>query len=179
MRRAAPLLLALTLAIAGTAWSKKPKEPPPADPPAAPAPAPAVAPAATPAGPAKPESVVKYRQAVMKGMGSNLKEIGLIVKGEVPRPQDLVPHATAMHDAAIMLPDLWTADTAPDKQKTDAKPEIWTDSAKFSAAITAYSDATAKLLELAKAGDQAGVAAQYDAIGKTCGDCHDAFRVDD
>jgi cytochrome c556 len=177
MRRAAPLLLALTLAFAGTAWSKKPKETPPADPPAAPAAAPA-APTA-PAGPANPESVVKYRQAVMKGMGSNLKEIGLIVKGEVPRPQDLVPHATAMHDAAGMLPDLWTPDTAPDKQKTDAKPEIWTDAAKFTAAVTAYSDATAKLVELAKAGDQAGVAAQYDAIGKTCGDCHDAFRVDD
>jgi cytochrome c556 len=60
---------------------------------------------------------------------------------------------------------------------TKAKPEIWSDSAGFAKDANDLATAAAKLEELAKAGDSAGVADQVKLVGAACGACHRTYRV--
>jgi cytochrome c556 len=62
---------------------------------------------------------------------------------------------------------------------TLAAPSIWTDRAGFDAADKASNDAFLKLAELAKAGDRAGVNAQYGVAGRSCGECHRNYTTSD
>lgn len=127
-----------------------------------------------------PESVVKYRQTVMSEVGKHMRASTMIAKGEITtRPNDLVGHAVAIHDASIGFVELFPAGTGPDKVKTEAKAEIWTDAAKFAAAARSFQDETGKLVDIAKAGDLAGYTAQIAKVGDTCGACHDPFKVKD
>jgi cytochrome c556 len=61
--------------------------------------------------------------------------------------------------------------------ETKAKPEIWSDAAGFTKAAASLQEAAEKLVILADADDKAGFAAQFEAMGKTCGGCHRAYRA--
>ena len=60
---------------------------------------------------------------------------------------------------------------------SDAKPEIWSKADDFKKALAAFQAETAKLAGLARAGNADAIKAQISAVGKTCGGCHDDFRV--
>ena len=47
----------------------------------------------------------------------------------------------------------------------------------FKKALAAFQAETAKLAGLARAGNADAIKAQIPAVGKTCGGCHDDFRV--
>ena len=53
---------------------------------------------------------------------------------------------------------------------------IWSDRAGFAARAAAYSDAAAKLAQLAEANDKPGFAAQWQVMRQTCSGCHDVYR---
>jgi len=59
-----------------------------------------------------------------------------------------------------------------------ALPAIWTNKADFEARATAFGDASARLAELAKAGDTAGFAAQAKVVAAGCNGCHSLYRAD-
>jgi cytochrome c556 len=127
-----------------------------------------------------PESVGKYRHLVMESLAYHMRASSMIAKGEISHTDDIVYHAVALHEAAKTLSKLWPEGTGPDVLKeSESKPEIWTKRAKFDKAIKDSVDATAKLVEVAKTGDLAAFGAQMGEVGPTCGDCHDAFRVDE
>ncbi|MDG2535673.1 cytochrome c [Sphingomonas sp. HITSZ_GF] len=89
-------------------------------------------------------------------------------------PKTLAFAARALSRWASALPGLFPAgSTAPD---SDALPAIWSDRAGFEAKAADYAAATAKLADLAKAGDKPGFAAQFAAVGATCKACHDSYR---
>jgi cytochrome c556 len=67
--------------------------------------------------------------------------------------------------------------TGPDKVKSDSKAEVWSKRADFEKAVTDYTAATEKLVEAARTGDLAQIQPAFGAVGKTCGGCHDGFRV--
>jgi cytochrome c556 len=139
-----------------------------------------LAPAALSAPPS-PAQVVKYRQHLMHAAGSHMGAISMIAKGESDRAQDLVSHADALAAVAKATGALYPVGTGPGVAgfETEAKAEIWTQKDKFAAAVKAFETETAKLVEVAKTGDLAAVKTQLGAVGGSCGDCHDAFRVDD
>jgi cytochrome c556 len=62
--------------------------------------------------------------------------------------------------------------------KSEAKANIWTDAAGFTAAATASRNEVNKLNALAVAGDWAGVRNQIRATGGTCKGCHDTYRLE-
>jgi cytochrome c556 len=104
----------------------------------------------------------------------------MIVKGEMDRPADLPGHAAAMHAVAVDMVALFPPGTGPDAVKdTKAKAEVWSKRQDFEAAAKRYLDESAKLVEVAKGGDAAAFATQFGAVGKSCGGCHDTFRVKD
>ena len=79
----------------------------------------------------------------------------------------------------ILLPALFPAGTGAGQSsvETKAKPEIWTNWSTFQSRASDYAAATAKLADLAKAGDTPGFTAQLDVVKKSCDACHSDFKA--
>lgn len=119
---------------------------------------------------------IQYRENVMKSNGANVADIGLMLKGEVPFSKErVVAHATAINAMAKIIPDLFPAGS--DVGKTNAKPELWQHMDEVKTLASRLETESAKLIEVAKTGDQKAVAAQVGVMGKeACGACHQKFR---
>ena len=127
----------------------------------------------------KPESIVKYRQASMKSMGSHMSAMSLVVKHQISTRADLPAHAEAVHGVSRNLADLFPAGSGPDRVKSDAKAAIWQQLPEFRQQAQQLERESAKLAELAKKGDAKAFDAQFKVVGETCNDCHESFRVQD
>jgi len=124
---------------------------------------------------AKPEVLVKQRQAAMTLQGKYLGSIGAMLKGAAPYNADIVArNATFLENLARMPWDGFQESTA--SVKSAAKPEIYKDMAKFKAAYETLEAEVSKLGAVARAKDEAGVKATFGGVAKACGSCHDAFR---
>ncbi|HTP60550.1 MAG TPA: cytochrome c [Burkholderiales bacterium] len=124
---------------------------------------------------AKPDVLVKQRQAAMILQAKYLGPIGAMLKGNIPYNADVVSrNATYLETLAQMPWDGFQPSTQ--SEKTKAKPEIFKDPAKFQAAYERLEEETAKLGKVARAKDEAGVRATFGGVAKACGGCHDDFR---
>jgi cytochrome c556 len=124
---------------------------------------------------AKPDVLVKQRQAAMTLQGKYLGPIGAMLKGAAPYNADIVArNATYLESLSQMPWDGFHPSTQGEKSK--AKASIYTDGAKVQAAIDEFQANTAKLGAAARAKDEAGVRAAFGAVAKGCGGCHDAYR---
>ena len=125
---------------------------------------------------AKPDVLVKQRQAAMTLQGKYLGPIGAMMKGAAPYNADVVAiNATYLENLARMPWDGFDPSTRGEKSK--AKPEAFTDTAKFRAAADLLEAETAKHGAAARAKNEAGVRAAFGGVAKACGGCHDAFRA--
>lgn len=99
------------------------------------------------------------------------------MKGAIDRGDDVKTQAFAARGLArwaAALPGMFPAGSMSDA--SEALPVIWSDRAGFEARAAAYAEAAGKLADLAKAGDKAGFAAQWDVVRGACGACHDTYR---
>ena len=125
---------------------------------------------------AKPETLVKQRQAAMALQGKYIGPIGAMVNGKIPYNADVVArNATYLENLSQMPWDGFHESTK--GEKSAARPEIWTEPVKFQEAADRLQAETVKLATAARAKDEAGVKAQFPAVGKACGACHESFRV--
>jgi cytochrome c556 len=131
--------------------------------------------------PPTPVQIVKYRKAVMDANGGHMRALAMIVKGESDRTGDSLMHATALHDLAKTVGALFPEGTGPGNAafQTEAKPEIWTQKDKFAALVKTFETESGKLVDAVKKNDAAAIKAAFGATGGACGDCHDAFKVDE
>ena len=125
----------------------------------------------------KPEILVKQRQSVMTLQGKYWGPIAGMASGKVsPYNADIVArNATYLENLAQMAWDGFQPSTR--DVKSAALPAVYSDAAGFQRAIDRLQAETAKLGALARARDEAGVKAQFGAVGKSCGGCHESFRV--
>lgn len=125
----------------------------------------------------KPDVLVKQRQAVMTLQGKYFGPIAGMASGKVsPYNADIVArNATYLENLAQMAWDGFDPSTKGEKSATLAA--AFDDPAKFREAVERLQNETAKLGALARARDEAGVKAQWGAVGKSCGGCHESFRV--
>lgn len=121
---------------------------------------------------------IEYRQNVMKSIGSNVDNIVLMIKGQVPfNAQHVVVFAEDINNLSKLIPDLVPPGSGPEAGDTRAKPEIWQKMDEFKADAEKLTTESAKLIEVAKGGDQAATFQQAVAMGKdACGGCHESFR---
>jgi cytochrome c556 len=116
---------------------------------------------------------------------SNLKDLGgafKAVRDQLRRP---APDMTQIQQASEQISHLasdmskwFPQGSGPESgEDTDAKPEIWKDPQGFSEAVSTFTQAGPKLLDLAKANDVEGLKAQVGKVGQACKGCHDKFRV--
>ena len=124
---------------------------------------------------AKPETLVKQRQAAMALQGKYIGPIGAMVNGKIPYNADVVARNATYLENLVQMP--WDGFHESTKDvKSAALPAIWAEPAKFQEAADRLQAEAVKLATAARAKDEAGVKAQFGAVGKACGACHESFR---
>jgi cytochrome c556 len=124
---------------------------------------------------AKPETLVKQRQAAMTLQGKYYYSIRAMAQGKAPYDAAVVSRNASYLDALTHMP--WDGFTANTKDvKTATLPAAFTDTAKFKESGDRLMAETAKLVTLTKGNDEAAIKAQILAIDKICSGCHESFR---
>jgi len=133
----------------------------------------------------KPEAAIRARQSIMRVVALNFGPVAQMAQGKMAFNKD------AFTANALRLESVWAMNVArffpagSDKAVegsrlagfTDAKPEVWSDNAKFKKAYENAADAIGKLAAAAKSGDEGAMKAAAGGVGKACKGCHDDFRV--
>jgi cytochrome c556 len=124
---------------------------------------------------AKPDVLVKQRQAVMTLQGKYLGPLVGVAQGKVPYNAAMVQRNAGFLDNLSRMP--WDGfDPSTGGEKSRALPAIYDNNAKFKEHAARLENETSKLVSLSKGSDEAAVKAQIGAVGKACGACHDDFR---
>jgi len=124
---------------------------------------------------AKPEDAIKYRKAAMTIMSAHFGRVGAMASGRAPFD---AAAAQSNAEIATMMSKLPFAAFGPgtDTGDTRAKPNVWSDNAKFTAAATKMQEEMAKLNVAAKSGNLDTIKAAFGPVGQSCKACHDDFR---
>ena len=125
---------------------------------------------------AKPEDALKYRQSVMFVMSQHFGRIGAMVNGKAPYDAKGAVENAEVVSMMSHLPWPAFAASTKDLKPTKAKPDIWTEEAKFKEHSEKLQDATAKLVAAAKTNNLDNLKTAFGATGQTCKGCHDNFR---
>jgi cytochrome c556 len=125
---------------------------------------------------AKPETLVKQRQAAMTLQGKYVGPLVGMLKGTVPYDANVVARNAGYLEALSKMPWDGFAESTKGQKNTIALPVIWSDAAKFKQAQDQFQSAVAALVVASKSGDEAKVKAAIGDVGKNCGSCHDNFR---
>jgi cytochrome c556 len=125
----------------------------------------------------KPDMMVKQRQSAMTLIGKYWGPIAGMASGKVtPYNADVVSrNATYLENLAQMPWDGFHDSTKDEKSR--ALPDVYSQKAKFDDLAQRLMAETAKLGEVARAKNEAGVKQQFAAVGKVCGACHEGFRA--
>jgi cytochrome c556 len=124
---------------------------------------------------AKPEDAVKYRQSALFVMAQHFGRIGAMVNGRVP--YDAKAAADNAEVVAEMAKLPWAGfGPGTDKLSQKAKPEIWTEQAKFKEHSDKLVAESGKLLAAAKTNNLDNIKTAFGATAGTCKACHDAYR---
>ena len=122
---------------------------------------------------AKPEDAVKYRQSAMFVMGQHFGRLGAMANGKIPF--DANAAADNAHIVAEMSKLPWAGFVA-GADSPKAKPEIWSDAAKFKEANEKLMAETQKLASATKGGTLESLKAAFGDTASACKNCHDNFR---
>ena len=124
------------------------------------------------------QDLVDQAQTVMKGNGKNAGALAAMVKGEKPYDQATVDTALAQfEDTAKKLPTLFPDSTKGLRPAGDysASPKVWEDKAGFEAHIATFAKAVVDAKASIK--DLDTLKAALPVIGKSCGGCHETYRL--
>jgi len=126
---------------------------------------------------AKPEDAIKYRQAAFIVMAKHFGSLGAMANGKAPYDAKVAAADADVLAAVATLPfTAFGPGTDKGAIKTEAKPEVWKDAAKFKQADDAMQVEMAKLIPAAKSGSLDQLKAAFGPTGKTCKGCHDDFK---
>ena len=121
------------------------------------------------------DAAIKYRQSVMTVQQFHLGRIFAMANGRMPFDAKVVAEDAAVLDTIDKLPFV-AFGPGTDKGNTRALPAVWSERAKFDAAVHKMQDDVAKLHEAAKTGNLDRIKAAVGAVGQSCKACHDDFR---
>ena len=125
---------------------------------------------------AKAEDAIKYRKNALFVMSQHYGRIGAMVNGRVPFDAKAAAENAAIAESMSKLP--WAGFGAgTDKGDTKAKPEIWTEQAKFKENGDKMMAEKTKLSAAAKTGNLDSIKTAFAATSDTCKTCHDAYRA--
>ena len=124
---------------------------------------------------AKPEDAIKYRKGALTVMGAHFGRVAAMAGGRAPYDAKAAADNAAIAETMSKLP--WTAfQDGSDKGDTKAKPEIWSDKARFAEAADKLQFEMTKLTVAARVGTLDALKPAVASVGGTCKNCHDNFR---
>ena len=139
------------------------------------------------AGPAKTaaeaKAAIDARHAHFETIKKTYEPLGAMLKpldrgGKEVNPALVVSTAPKLVELANGIPGMYSVDTRAFKDiKTDARDAIWVSAADFKAKADAMAAAVNAAAGVAKGGDKAATKKAISDIGRTCGACHDNFKV--
>ncbi|TDQ39297.1 c-type cytochrome [Tepidicella xavieri] len=123
----------------------------------------------------KPDDAVKYRQGALFVMGQHFSRVGAMATGRAPFDAAVAQENMAVVMALAQLP--WVGFT-PDTQnvRSRAKPNVWTEKAKFDEAGQNTLRSLTALNNTVKAGDLDAIRRAFQETAASCKACHDNFR---
>ena len=122
---------------------------------------------------------VKYRQALLQLVRSNVGALGAMAKGQIPVDATLVEkNAMRIEQLSLMMDDYFALDTSAFTLDTSAEAKIWTESDKFSEKVQVLQSASSELKSLAASGDADKIKAGIGNVLKSCKGCHDIYKAD-
>jgi cytochrome c556 len=125
---------------------------------------------------AKPDALVKQRQAAMTLQSKYYGPLAGMAKGKVPYNAEIVARNAMFLDVLNKMP--WDGFTPSTKdEKSRALPAVFENADKFKEAQDRFQAEVSKLVAATKGGDEGAVKQQIGAVGKTCGSCHNDFRA--
>lgn len=127
---------------------------------------------------AKPEDAIKYRQSALFVMQQNFGRVAAMAAGKTPFDAKVAAESAAVAEFTSKLPWAGFGDGTDKGRDNRAKPEIWTDKAKFNGYAEKMEAEMAKLSVAAKTGNLDTIKAAMPGVGGSCKTCHDAFRKD-
>jgi cytochrome c556 len=116
---------------------------------------------------------IVHRQAIFKVAAGHMGGLkaALFLNGPM---ENVTYHAEGLLSAFQHHWNPWAPGS--EKGETKAKPEIWSNKAKFDEAGQKAGAAAKALVEAAKSGDKAKATDAFKAMGGACKNCHDDFR---
>ncbi|GAB4406283.1 MAG: cytochrome c [Rhodoferax sp.] len=125
---------------------------------------------------AKPEDAIKYRKSAFFVMQQNFSRVAAMASGKAPFNAQVAAESAAVAEFVGKLP--W-AGFGPGTETGDtrAKPEIWSQRAKFDDYAQKMQSALGKLNTAASSGKLDAIKVAVNDAGATCKSCHDDFRA--
>ncbi len=125
----------------------------------------------------KPEDAIKYRKSAFTVMAAHFGTLGAMANGRMPYDAQQAARSGDVVAIAATLP--WAGFTAgTDKGDTRAKPEIWSEQAKFQEGQQRLVADMGRLAAAAKSGNLDTLKAAFSQNSGSCKACHDAYRKD-
>jgi cytochrome c556 len=124
---------------------------------------------------ARPDEAVKYRQGAWLVLNHHFTRIGNTARGRMPfDTRATLQDAEVVATLARIAPAAFGPGT--DTAGDHARPEIWTESARFRELGERLVAESGRLLAAAKTQDLAQIKAAFGPTANTCKECHDAYR---
>lgn len=125
----------------------------------------------------KPEDAIKYRKSAFTVLAAHFGTLGAMANGRMPYDAQQAARSGDVVAIASTLP--WAGFTAgTDKGDTRAKPEIWSEQAKFQEGQQRLQADMGRLQAAAKSGNLDTLKAAFAQNSGSCKACHDAYRKD-
>ena len=122
------------------------------------------------------DAAIKYRQSAMSLQNNHMGRIFAMVNGQAPFDTKVMNEnieiVSLLNTRAQFAAFIEGSDTG----NTRAKPEIWTEKEKYSAAVTKSQSDVDKLVAAGKTGNLDQIKAAAGAVGQSCKACHDAYQ---
>jgi cytochrome c556 len=124
---------------------------------------------------AKPQVLVKQRQAAMTLQGKYFGPLAAMAKEKLPYDGKVAARNAGYLDALTEMP--WDGFAPSTKnEKSRALPAVYSEPAKFKEAQERLKKAVDQLVAASKDGNEEKVKSAIGGVGKACGSCHDDFR---
>lgn len=129
--------------------------------------------------PSAEQRALNVRQAVFTLIAASNAPVGAMVRGRADF--DMATAEKSMirvNQLSMMISDAFAVDTRGADLDTESLDKIWDNMDNFNAKAEALTDASAAALAAIATGDEDAAKSALSGVGRTCGGCHDDYRLE-
>jgi cytochrome c556 len=123
-------------------------------------------------------AAAETRQSVFKLLGFYITPLVGMARGAPFDAELAEKNGRRIAALAPSIPDVFMHDTRGFDVETEALDVIWEDKAEFENKAMALMNNANAFADQAATGERGATLGAFRALGGSCGDCHDSFRVD-